>query len=71
MRAFLRARLEPMWAGPAGRFLEGGHPADMAAEQMGAAATGSEPCWLEVVLSWPDRMPRPVWDCRLPGAATG
>lgn len=31
VRVFLRARLEPLWAGPAGRFLEGGHPADLAA----------------------------------------
>ena len=28
---FVRARLEPLWAGPAGRFLEGGHPADVGA----------------------------------------
>ena len=26
---FLAARLDPLWAGPAGRFLEGGHPADL------------------------------------------
>ncbi len=29
VRTFTRARLEPIWAGPAGRFLEGGHPADL------------------------------------------
>jgi len=29
VRGFVQARLEPLWAGPAGRFLEGGHPADM------------------------------------------
>jgi hypothetical protein len=28
---FVHARLEPLWTGPAGRFLEGGHPADVAA----------------------------------------
>ena len=30
IRGFVQARLEPMWTGPAGRFLEGGHPADIA-----------------------------------------
>jgi uncharacterized protein len=29
VRGFVRARLAPLWAGPAGRFLEGGHPADV------------------------------------------
>jgi hypothetical protein len=29
VRAFLQARLEAMWTSPAGRFLEGGHPADV------------------------------------------
>ena len=29
VRGFIRARLEPIWTGPAGRFLEGGHPADI------------------------------------------
>jgi len=29
VRGFVQARLEPLWAGPAGRFLEGGHPADV------------------------------------------
>ncbi len=28
VRGFVQARLEPLWAGPAGRFLEGGHPVD-------------------------------------------
>jgi uncharacterized protein len=28
VRGFVQARLEPLWAGLAGRFLEGGHPAD-------------------------------------------
>jgi hypothetical protein len=30
VRGFLAARLDALWAGPAGRFLEGGHPADLA-----------------------------------------
>ena len=30
IRGFVQARLEPIWTGPAGRFLEGGHPADIA-----------------------------------------
>ena len=30
VRAFLTARLDPLWAGPAGRFLEGGHPVGLA-----------------------------------------
>jgi uncharacterized protein len=30
VRGFVQARLEPLWTGPAGRFLEGGHPADAA-----------------------------------------
>jgi uncharacterized protein len=29
VRGLLRTRLEPLWAGPAGHFLEGGHPADV------------------------------------------
>jgi hypothetical protein len=29
VRGFVQARLEPLWAGPAGRFFEGGHPADV------------------------------------------
>ena len=28
VRGLVQARLEPLWTGPAGRFLEGGHPAD-------------------------------------------
>ena len=35
IRGFVHARLEPMWTGPGGRFLEGGHPADL-----GDAAAG-------------------------------
>ena len=30
VQGFLAARLDALWAGPAGRFLEGGHPADLA-----------------------------------------
>ncbi|MDQ2812951.1 MAG: hypothetical protein M3Z75_14015 [Actinomycetota bacterium] len=30
VHAFLRSRLDPLWGGPAGRFLEGGHPVDAA-----------------------------------------
>ena len=30
VRGFLTARLDALWAGPAGRFLEGGHPVDLA-----------------------------------------
>jgi hypothetical protein len=30
VHGFLAARLDALWAGPAGRFLEGGHPADLA-----------------------------------------
>jgi uncharacterized protein len=40
-----------------------------AAQQMGAAAAGAEPGWLEVVLSWPDRIGRRTWAMDLP--ATG
>ncbi len=29
VHGFLRARLDALWAGPAGRFLEGGHPVDV------------------------------------------
>jgi uncharacterized protein len=29
VRGFVHARLEPLWTGPAGLFLEGGHPADV------------------------------------------
>jgi len=42
-----------------------------AAQQMGAGAAEPEPGWLEVVLSWPDRIARPAWDMNLPAAATG
>jgi uncharacterized protein len=34
---FVHARLEPLWTGPAGRFLEGGHPADVGALVRGNA----------------------------------
>jgi uncharacterized protein len=43
----------------------GVHPAARlayAARLMGAGADGPEPGWLEVVLSWPDRIIRPAWD---------
>ena len=30
VRGFLQTKLDALWAGPAGRFLEGGHPADIA-----------------------------------------
>jgi hypothetical protein len=125
VRGFLRTRLDVLWAGPAGRFLEGGHPVDVGsllsasvlvtnsgvaddeavsflagvllvrlAEQLGPGAgiggprgshtrgrtqarhdqhgrrftvvigtagahhlgRGQEPGWLEVVLSWPERI---------------
>ena len=29
VRGFVQVRLEPLWTGPAGLFLEGGHPADL------------------------------------------
>jgi uncharacterized protein len=42
VRAFLRARLDALWAGPAGRFLEGGHPVDVGSLQCGRVlVTGS------------------------------
>ena len=50
------------------------HPAARlphAARLMGAGADGPEPGWLEVVLSWPDRLNRPAWDTDLRPAATG
>ena len=46
----------------------GVHPAARlphAARLMGACAPGPEPGWLEVVLSWPDRLIRPAWDTDL------
>ncbi len=56
----------------------GVHPAARlayAARLMGAGAGGTEPGWLEVVLSWPDRILRPAWDTvllqGLSPAATG
>lgn len=48
------------------------HPAARlryAARRMGAGAHG--PGWLEVILSWPDRIIRPAWDTDLRPAATG
>ena len=44
------------------------HPAARlphAARLMGAGGRGPEPDWLEVVLSWPDRLIRPAWDTDL------
>jgi hypothetical protein len=42
VRVFLRARLDALWAGPAGRFLEGGHPVDVGSLQCGRVlVTGS------------------------------
>jgi uncharacterized protein len=35
VRGFLRARLDALWAGPAGRFLEGGHPVDVGSLRCG------------------------------------
>jgi hypothetical protein len=42
-----------------------------AARLMGAGANGSDPGWLEVALSWPDRVIRPAWNTDLLPAATG
>jgi hypothetical protein len=42
VRVFLRARLDALWAGPAGRFREGGHPVDVGSQQCGRVlVTGS------------------------------
>lgn len=44
------------------------HPTERlpyAAQVLGVGAHGSEPGWLEVVLSWPDRIIRPAWDSDL------
>ena len=42
VRGFLRARLDALWAGPAGRFLEGGHPVDVGSLRCGRVlVTGS------------------------------
>ena len=38
---------------------------------MGIGAHGPEPGWLEVVLSWPDRIVQPAWDQVLRPTATG
>src|SRR5260370_374721 len=44
VRGFLEARLDALWGGPAGRFLEGGHPADPARLLRGnVLVTGSGP----------------------------
>ena len=54
--------------------LPGIHPARAlrhAAAADGRRAAEPEPGWLEVVLSWPDRIVRPAWDMDLPAAATG
>ena len=42
-----------------------------AARVMGAAGSGLEPGWLEAVLSWPDRIIRPAWNCDVRRTATG
>jgi hypothetical protein len=52
----------------------GVHPASRlphAARLMGAGAHGPGPGWLEVVLSWPDRLIRPAQDTDLRPVATG
>jgi uncharacterized protein len=42
VRGFLEARLDALWTGPAGLFLEGGHPADLASLLRGnVVVTGS------------------------------
>jgi uncharacterized protein len=50
------------------------HPAGRlayAARLMGTGAPGPEPGWLEVVLSWPDRIIGSAWDTDLRPIATG
>jgi hypothetical protein len=50
------------------------HPASRlsyTARLMGIGAHGPEPGWLEVVLSWPDRIIQPAWDQVLRPTATG
>lgn len=42
-----------------------------AARMMGAGPRGQEPGWLEVVLSWPDRIIRPAWNSDVRRTATG
>jgi hypothetical protein len=42
-----------------------------AAAMMGAGGSGQEPGWLEVVLSWPDRIIRPAWNPDVRRTATG
>ena len=46
-------------------------PAAPCGEQLGAGAIGAEPGWLEVVLSWPDRIEPARLDWSLPVPATG
>jgi uncharacterized protein len=38
---------------------------------MGAGETGPEAGWLEVILSWPDRIIKPAWNCDVHRTATG
>jgi hypothetical protein len=49
VRGFLTARLDALWAGPAGRFLEGGHPVDLARLARGRAvlAAPDHQAWAE------------------------
>jgi hypothetical protein len=42
-----------------------------AARLMGAGGHGREPGWLEVVLSWPNRIIRPAWESDVRQTATG
>jgi hypothetical protein len=42
-----------------------------AARVMGAGGSGQQPGWLEAVLSWPDRIIRPAWNCDVRRTATG
>src|SRR5712691_6425770 len=41
VHGFLEARLDALWAGPAGRFLEGGHPVDVARLLRGNVLVGN------------------------------
>jgi hypothetical protein len=42
-----------------------------AARLMGAGGHGREPGWLEIVLSWPNRIIRPAWESDVRQTATG
>jgi uncharacterized protein len=42
-----------------------------AARMMGAGPQSQEPGWLEIVLSWPDRIIRPAWNSDVRRTATG